>query len=442
MSPKRFVTEEKISEIHENWLRSSLQISPDGRQFGFIYLPTRGEYRVKVNHKQSPTFDAIEQFQFAPDSQSYAYAAKSGDKYRVIWQDQPGADFNFIAPDTLVFSANGQHIAYGALTGETWQLVKDNQIIQSYDNTDILKLLFAPDNETLAAILETVDGMQLEFGGKQQQVFESISDLQFHPSENIPVFIGEKDEQKHLVKNGEFIKSAINLREPLFSPDGTSFAYAYREGMDWYVQFEEHTYGPYDNAAQLVFSPDSQRLAFTCQRGDDYFVVIDGEEQSFYDGVGQPIFSPDSQRTAYVARRMHKKFLQSIDAYFMVVDGQEKKNYSAIGQSGISFSADSQRLAYKAQIKELHFVVVDDNESTMFDGIGANTPLFSPDSRHVAFVANFQRKSAVVIDEDSGEEFSAVVLKGGGKLHFEDHRLRYLASRKSEIFLIEERLEE
>src|SRR6266511_2211790 len=52
-------------------------------------------------------------------------------------------------------------------------------------------------------------------------------------------------------------------------------------------------------------SSDSQRVTYAARVGAKQFVVVDGNEQRHYDGIleGTLSFSPDSQRVAYAFKR-------------------------------------------------------------------------------------------------------------------------------------------
>ncbi|MGB2999063.1 MAG: hypothetical protein WBC59_10600, partial [Phycisphaerae bacterium] len=54
-----------------------------------------------------------------------AYVAKQGDKSFVVRRNQQGRSFDDI--NRMCFTANGQHFAYSAKTGEEWCVVVDGQ---------------------------------------------------------------------------------------------------------------------------------------------------------------------------------------------------------------------------------------------------------------------------------------------------------------------------
>ena len=88
------------------------------------------------------------------------------------------------------------------------------------------------------------------------------------------------------------------------------------------------------------------------------------------------VISPDSRHAAFLVSRGNRQ--QAV-----LRDGIGEKTYDEV--RNISFSPDSQRLAYQACRGSKCLVVVDGREGPVFDGIGDGHPVFSPNSRRVAY---------------------------------------------------------
>ena len=143
--------------------------------------------------------------------------------------------------------------------------------------------------------------------------------------------------------------------------------------------------------------------------------------------------SPDGKRVAYWAQVGNKRFV--------VVDGKEEKQYDDIVAGTLIFSPDSKRVAYRAMAKVdnkwFAVAVVDGREEKQYDGTG--NPIFSPDGKRVAYGARAGDKQFVVVDGKEGRQYDTLLV--GGKIVFDSpDGLHYLASKGSEIYLVEEKI--
>src|SRR5262249_32767580 len=126
---------------------------------------------------------------------------------------------------------------------------------------------------------------------------------------------------------------------------------------------------------------------------------------------------------------------------FVVVDGNEEKSYDAIVPDTLSFSPDSQRLAYAAHVGTKQFVVVDGNQGRHYDSILEGTLVFSSDSQREAYGVQERTKRFVVVDGRRDKHYDAIVTIGGGRILFDPaNNLRYLARKGSAIYVVEERI--
>ena len=177
---------------------------------------------------------------------------------------------------------------------------------------------------------------------------------------------------------------------------------------------------PYDGVGvgALVFSPDSRRLAYPAQRGHGWHVVINGEEGEPFGGIGEIVFSPDSRHVAYLARRGGR--------WHVVRDGKVGAPFYGVFRRTLTFSADSKRLASvvmaapgKAQ------VVVDGKKGPVFSQVAGLT--FSADSRRVAYIGRDKGRARVVVDGKPGpiyDDVSEVALGKGSRVAYLARRLR------------------
>ena len=147
---------------------------------------------------------------------------------------------------------------------------------------------------------------------------------------------------------------------------------------------------------------------------------------------GSIIFSPNSKRISYAAK-IRKFFGEKV---FAVVDGKEEKQYDNVSSHPI-FSQNSQRIAYRAELKKKIFVVVDGKAGKSYDGTGE--PIFSPDSQHVIYGAKEGNRYIVVKDEKEGNPFDGIVSTGKeSEIVVSADHFNYLGLRDNEIYSVEE----
>jgi hypothetical protein len=101
--------------------------------------------------------------------------------------------------------------------------------------------------------------------------------------------------------------------------------------------------------------------------------------------------SPDATRLAYVVFDLPWK--QHVE-----VNGTPLPRFHNV--YGITFSPNSQHVAYVANHRKDCFVVCDDRVFGTWDNIGKSSPVFSPDSRRVAYTAQRGKDWYAVIDHE------------------------------------------
>ncbi len=154
----------------------------------------------------------------------------------------------------------------------------------------------------------------------------------------------------------------------------------------------------------LRVSADGQRIAYMATLEDGGEAVFVNDEQSpKYGGIVNDSlsFSPDSQRVAWGALRDGNKVV--------VVDGKE---YSALDGSAEGmpvWSPDSQRFAYFAATDDGKLAaVVDGQPGEPWDSVIRESFVFSPDSSRFAFVAKDGNAGRVIVDGKPGPRYRNV----------------------------------
>jgi hypothetical protein len=129
--------------------------------------------------------------------------------------------------------------------------------------------------------------------------------------------------------------------------------------------------------------------------------------------------------------------------WFLVTNGAEGKNYGGIGAGTIAFSADSQHLAYAAQVDSKWVFVWDGQEGKQYDGVAKDLVTFSSDGQHLAYAAQTYGQWRVILDGDEGGQYSAIMSGSPGyevgRIIWDSNTsLHYLAGKGNEVYLVKD----
>jgi hypothetical protein len=308
------------------------RFSPDSRHVAYS-VREGGKWFVVLDGTPSPPFDDVfsNLMLFSPDGRRLAYGAKRGGRFVVVVRDESGEALSEIggfgkgkgatlyhafSPDSRHFhymtgrdegrkvaivldgkeeiydsslgsapvvSPDSQHVAYAAMVGQQWFVVRDGQKSSAYDGVDVL--LFSPDSRRLA------------FMAKRGGQWLSVVDGQ------------EGKPYKDIIQTGA-----------VFSPDSQRVAYFAQLADDRQVVVVDGKEGnPYDLAVGgwVAFSPDSRHVVYAAKSGNDRFVVLDGREGRKYDLVlngsgdagGHVVVFDSSNQFHYLALRGRDVYL-------------------------------------------------------------------------------------------------------------------------------------
>jgi len=98
---------------------------------------------VLVGGKKQAIYDNIGTLVFSPDGEHLAYAAKLGEKGFIIL-DGEEQKMQFEAVGDPVFSPNGKHIFYKAKIGKEWTVVVDNNTKGERYDSITTKIIITP----------------------------------------------------------------------------------------------------------------------------------------------------------------------------------------------------------------------------------------------------------------------------------------------------------
>jgi Tol biopolymer transport system component len=407
--------------------------SPDRRHVAQV-VKVGEKLAIAVDSKIGQSFDDIEgkSLIFSPDSKRLAYAAENDGKWTVVLDGAAGKLYETIRKPGIIFSPDSKRVAYAVQDRGRCFVVVDGVNGPGYDV--VFDPVFSPDSRGLAyGALEFGQlKMFLVLDGQNEKGFDltpyfhpnasfGIGGLTFSPDSKRVAYVAELGGKRTFVVDGQGAGPFDAVRSVLFSPDSRRVAYTAQLHQDsWEVVVDGKAEGPYllIRDGSLAFSPDSRRVGYIAETTFGHFlvndrnvvvgevhekqaVVIDGKQGKAYDYIWSLTFSPDSQRVAWHA--------QADGKHFIVVDGEEKERWDNI-DSGPVFGPDSHQIAYAARVGASVHLVVDGKDrktdSKNYKQIGGL--LFSPDGRRVAFMADDGAKQFVVVDESQGKPYGAI----------------------------------
>ena len=362
---------------------------------------------------------------------------------RFAWDGDAGKPFELIpqhSGDPFVWSPDGRRVAYYGRR-DTWFFVGvDGTEMGPYEGvTRSVPPTFSSDGSRLAFGIDTRDGFRVVLDDEvlekwqpapRAPVFSPDGTRFAFAAENFKVERGQRmpgDYRQWIVLDGVAQPEGIGIpTDPSgvqFSPDGRRFLYAQVVDGGVRLVVDGSATEPFADIGFAAFSPDSRRLAYAAGPKDHYTFFDDGVRRgNAYWRIGGATFSPDSARLGFFAFRSKGHGVAVIDG----VEGPEFDDFWGL----VEFSPDSRRAAYLASATTGGFLsrsttvrlVLDGQAGEAWDEVRGNAH-FSPDSRRVAFPARRAKAWHMVVDGQPGTGFADV-----GPARFgASGRLAYLA---------------
>ena len=376
--------------------RVFLSHRPQG--YAYVELAGDGSAAIVADGVRGLSYEKVDLLIYSPDGNHLAYRATRGPRQRVVRDGVPQAAYDAIVDRSLIYSADSKHLAYDAVVGGKHLVVADQTESRPYDAIR-LGPGFSAAGSRLATIVDAGGKSLLLLDGKEQTPFDAIS--------------------------------ITNLA---FSPDSSRIAYGVkREGktqivLDGVLQEAFDALGD----ATLRFSDDSRHVAYQAIAGGKNFVVLDGEKLDSFDGTlaGTPVFSPDSSRLLFGARQGKKWVLVVVS----VATRQRTEGSAFDALLSPVFSPDAKRVAFRAGDGNQLFAVIDGAATPAYDAIA--TIVFSPDSKHVVYMARHEGHSRLVIDQAESPQLFDLRLSADKAVFDDDTHFHLLATRGGEILRV------
>ena len=419
-------------------VRDSAVISPDGRRIAYIEKVDNKQAAVFDGQREQP-FDEVAELTFSPDSRHRAYAARDGKQWLIVVNGRPQPPQLRVGPPN--FSPHSKRLAYTALLpdGEHVCVMElPGGPGKQYERIFEGRLVFSPDGNRLAYGARKGDKWLVVVDGRESELYDflgSTTGIHFSPDGSRVAYAALVDKKWRLVLDGQMQQPHDNVGELAFSPDGKRVAYAAQDGGKWRVVVDGQPQADYDAIGEgtLMFSPKGERLVYAAQKDGKWMVVADGKPGRGFDSIGQIIFSPHGKRLAYVAR--------DSGAEMVVLDGQPQRIFDRVGDGTLVFSPDSSRLGYVARVGRAAFVVVDGKRNPRYEMVGYLT--FSPDNRNYVYAAIAEGRALTVVNQQQGmHRYDSIWTVPEARLLLDDRKtFRYLGVKEDKIYLVEEQID-
>ena len=340
-------TSEVVYRVHEENDRGA-----GGGRMAWVFGEKREAWYANV--EKSNIYPSLPHF--SEDGSRHAYAATRSSgrnpKWFAVIDGEEGPSYE--AVDGLVFSPNGEHVAYRARrAADEWVVVLDGEEQASFGSVsdpkfsaDSNHLIYTAHREREMAYEErfvVIDGESVSDTDVSHHFINDPAPVVFNPRDNSFAYVAQVELIRQRVVAGSIAgKTYDSVGIPMYSSDGATLTYSAvkdRDSDEWFVVVNEKEYGPYHEGANpkiepglLTGSSDSlnvgrpafysteNHLAYRAGRksllGTEEFLVIDGVEHKAYDAVGLPKYTDDGKHYAYEARL-------SDNSGMLVVDGEE-----------------------------------------------------------------------------------------------------------------------
>jgi hypothetical protein len=327
-------------------------MSPDHRtSFTVADVEGRSCFRIAGAAERCHDGLSLDHIVYSPDSRHVAYAAREGDRWRVIRDgvaDPPVDDVG-----ELVFSADGRHLAYSGRVEADWRVVRDSRAAASFDSIVAGSLVFSSDG-------------RLAYAGRRLGTVRVVVD-------DVPG------------------SAHSHVGEIVFSPDGARVAYvAYEEPgatSPARLVLDGIAGEAYDAISEIVFSPSGEP-AMIAERGDEWWVVTPNAELGPHRAARNLRLRATDGAPIYVAGDGQRERL--------IVDGVEHPSHTRIEGPAMS---GRDAWGYVGQDSSRSTVVIEGRTHSVEDW--ARDLTFDESGERHAFVSQHDGRDAVVHDRGS-----------------------------------------
>ncbi|GEM_PF-2752564 len=369
--------------------------------------------------------------------------------------DAEGERFDSIGAEGLVFAADGATLAYPAMRGGQWFMVRAKNVLGPYES--ISEPRFSPTGTRLAFIAQLPGGFYAVVDGELSKAFERIQPgtLTFSANADHFGFVASNGACALTVIDGKESGCRQRIRALRLADDGTPvvlvredgkdrlihkelsppydeitewrlaengrLAYAARTGSRWTVVGAE----PNDcaRAQHLRFGNQGARFAFVCWDDGAASVIADGAKGKPFPSISAPILASNATDLGYLARDERGAWAVINDVirgpYSQAVDLVLAKNGN--GSAFIERSGGITR-------------IVHNGASQPFEAIVEGTLVISDDGSHWAAITGLDADQSlwITIDGKRTRRLVAAEVFGNTTVSFEPWLERELRQARGE----------
>jgi len=129
------VVDGKEGKLYDGILKDTFVFSPDSKRFAYAARESYKYAFVVIDDIEQKRYDGIANLIFSPNGNRVAYMAKLGDKRVVVIDGKDNKLYDDLVQSSIIFSADGKHVSYGAKSGDKWFMVLDGKEGISYDES-------------------------------------------------------------------------------------------------------------------------------------------------------------------------------------------------------------------------------------------------------------------------------------------------------------------
>ncbi len=309
----------------------TIVFSSDGRRIAYGALAD-GKWRMVVDGKEGEPYDTVLSPIFSPDGQHVAYQAQEGAKWYVVVDktQNAGTTASYTTPE---FSSDSTLIAYvetAASNSNMRLIVSDLAFGMQSVKGFIGDQLFTTDRDKtrIAAVQVVADKFRtIDFNiAKPDAVHEGplydvIEQLTLSDDGMSMSYCALKGSTRLIVLDNrvEPLPAGRAPELPVIRPDkkgvGILLALHNRISLHHAFTHSKEKGKIYDEAANLTYSKDGS-YAYAARNGNNWFIVVNGTEGPAFDRVIEPLFSPDGRYVVYRARKDSQRFVVTADAKY------------------------------------------------------------------------------------------------------------------------------
>lgn len=351
------------------------------------------------------------------------FCASQGGQWYVVDEQRKFGPYSYVLRDPWVpwpleshlglkCDALGKRIVYQARSREGWSVYLDGrkQATDSERWLEFDQYEISPDGKSFAIAIKENNNKNflVRVNGREQgKTYDEVQNLKFS-SNNRLSFIGVRESKAFVVVDGaesDPLDGIHPLTSPIFSADGTRFAYVAQQGgsltlpqrsggflMDYGASREQrgvHYFAVIDGVKGklydwigtwdvLTFSPDGLKVAYRARLNGNWYMIVNDEEFGPYSEIQDPIFSPDGSQLIFAARKD--------DGWFVVVNGKEWGPYYSVHD--VCFSPNGKRIAFIATRRfegdNIESILVVDAKEVIVEKRRLSGIIFSRDESRVA----------------------------------------------------------